>query len=100
MKTTNKGADGTSFHGHTIDATVLELLTALGEPTYSDNSGTDKVNYEWIMETNKGDVFTVYDWKEYMPLRDHEVITWHIGGRREYHTLDAQTELLASLVKS
>lgn len=97
MKHTKKSAVGTSFHMHTINATVTELLNILGKPTYGNNDGTDKVNFEWVMETDKGTVFTVYDWKAYRALDYDEVLSWHIGGHTGYITLDAQTELLEAL---
>ena len=31
------------------------------------------------METDEGNVFTIYDWKEYRKISDIEVIEWHIG---------------------
>ncbi len=65
MKKTEKSANGTSFHDVTITASINDLTRLLGEPTYVDNTGMDKVNYEWNCQTYEGDVFTVYSWKEY-----------------------------------
>ncbi len=78
-KKTNSSTDGTSFQGITIFANVQDLTRAFGEPTIQDNTGEDKVNFEWDMETDEGNVFTIYDWKEYRKISDIEVIEWHIG---------------------
>jgi len=71
---------GTSFHFHTVEATPNQLKKILGEPVYEENTGDSKVNFEWELETNNGDVFTVYDYKEYRPIGMDEKIKWHIGG--------------------
>lgn len=97
MKKTTKEATGTSFHGSTINATVNELTAILGKPDCYTNDGEDKVNFEWEMETDNGDIFTVYDWKEYRPLDKDEIIRWHIGGMSEGITTQAQAELVSAL---
>jgi len=67
-----------SFHGTSISASVEELVAAFGKPPYIDNTGEDKVNYEWCLQLD-GEPFTIYDWKEYeTPMGLHQ---WHIGGR-------------------
>ena len=68
MRKTSKSSGGTSFHGTEIRTTVHTLRKLLGEPEYSGNDGEDKVNFEWVMETEDGGVFTVYDWKEYKEI--------------------------------
>jgi hypothetical protein len=93
MKTTTKTANGTSFHGTMINCTVQTLKDILGTQTYGNNDGQDKVNYEWVMETKDGDVFTVYDWKEYRSLNDTDMIEWHIGGHDKHVTEQAKNEL-------
>jgi hypothetical protein len=97
MKQTDKSADGTSFHDHTFSATVGDLRKALGEPYCEQNDGEDKVNFEWIMETEDGTVFTVYDWKEYRQLDENEDIEWHIGGRSGLTTGKALSEITKAL---
>lgn len=94
MKHTKKSAAGTSFHNTTIWATPYILKIMLGEPTYSQNDGYDKVNYSWNMETTDGDVFTVYDWKEYKPLIDDEMYCFHIGGKSKNITDIACNEII------
>ncbi len=71
---------GTSYHHHSIDASVKQLKAILGQPTYESNDGGDKVNFEWVRETPNGSVFTVYDYKEYRKLKQNEIVNWHIGG--------------------
>jgi hypothetical protein len=97
MKQTDKSADGTSFHDHIFSATVEDLRKALGEPYCEQNDGEDKVNFEWILETEEGEPFTVYDWKEYRPLAEDEVIEWHIGGRSGLTTEKALLEIREAL---
>ena len=93
MKRTKKDADGTSFWGSTIDSTVNALKSVLGKPSYVDNGCGDKINFEWILETDNSDVFTVYDWKEYRKLDLDEVVTFHIGGHSKRVTEQALKEI-------
>ena len=96
-KKTNSSTDGTSFQGVTIFANVQDLTRAFGEPTIQDNTGEDKVNFEWDMETDEGDVFTIYDWKEYRKLDLDEQIEWHIGSNSRSISGDAQYEVMREL---
>ena len=100
MKATSKEIDGTSFHETTIKCSVATLRKVLGEPDYEPNDGEDKINFEWVMETNDGDVFTVYDWKEYRSLNENEMIEWHIGGRNKKSTEQAKSEIREAIVRS
>jgi hypothetical protein len=100
MKLTTKGADGTSFHDTTINCSVSTLKKVLGEPQYECNDGSDKVNFDWTMETDEGDVFTVYDWKEYRSLNENEMIEWHIGGMSKQVTEQARREIREVIAKS
>jgi hypothetical protein len=95
-KKTYQDVDGTSFHGVVIRATVDQLAKAFGEP-YDNNSGDDKVNFEWDMETDEGEVFTIYDWKEYRPLQRDEYVTWHIGAKSKSDSNVAEREILKAL---
>lgn len=96
-KKTNQSINGTSFHDVTIRASVQDLTRALGEPSYVDNSGEDKVNFEWDLETEDGDVFTIYDWKEYREISDIEVIEFHIGAHSKSVSNVAKTEIQKQL---
>ena len=94
MKATTKSTGGTSFHGVEFSATVGDMRRVLGAPTYESNDGRDKVNMEWVFETESGGVFTIYDWKEYIPLRDNQMISWHIGAHGAMTSLEALNELM------
>jgi hypothetical protein len=97
-KKTYKNVDGTSFHGVTIRATVEQLTNAFGEPD-DNNTGEDKVNFVWDMETEEGDVFTIYDWKHYRSLDLDEVIEWHIGSHSKSISNTALEEIKLLLNK-
>ena len=96
-KKTYKSADGTSFHGTTIRATVNQLISAFGEPSDDSNTGEDKVNFEWDMETEDGEVFTIYDWKEYRMIDVDEYVVWHIGAMNKSVCNTAEDEILKKL---
>lgn len=100
MHQTTKSAGGTSFHGHTVNASVAHLKSVLGTPMDANNSGEDKTNFEWTMETETGDVFTVYDWKHYRPLSETERVNWHIGARTSTGANIAKSELMQALLKA
>jgi hypothetical protein len=96
-KKTYQSTDGTSFHGVTIRATVNQLISAFGEPSDDSNTGEDKVNFEWDMETEEGEVFTIYDWKKYRMIDVDEYVIWHIGAMSKSVSYDAERELLKAL---
>jgi len=76
----NGKTNGSSFKGY-IKATYNDLVRALGEPTYSEPSGDDKVQKEWVVEF-KGNVFTIYDWKTFNPeYTMTKLDEFNIGGR-------------------
>ncbi len=87
----------TSFHGDVFMATVEDLLAILGKPAYENNTGHDKTNFDWTMETADGEVFTVYDWNEYKPLDHDESIEWHIGGHDGNATGNGLSEIAEAL---
>jgi hypothetical protein len=96
-KKTYQNTDGTSFHGVVIRATVNQLISAFGDPSMEYNTGEDKVNFEWEMETNEGEVFTIYDWKYYRPLSSDEFVTWNIGAKSKSVCNTAEREILKAL---
>lgn len=96
MKKTSKSPAGTSHHGHTIRATRQELIDALGQPD-AVGDADEKSLYEWHRETENGDVFTIYDWKEYYHHSAEVQLSWHIGGYSSAAALSAQRELQAWL---
>jgi hypothetical protein len=96
-KQTNQSANGTSFHDVTIKTSANKLISVLGEPHWVNNTGEDKVNFEFIFETDEGDVFTIYDWKHYRKLDLDEIIEWHIGSHSRMISWDAQDEITKEL---
>ena len=100
MKKTNKRVSGTSFHDSIVTASVDQLIQVLGEPNEDSNTGQDKVNFEWEMELESGEVFTVYDWKEYRMLRTYEMIEWHIGGFDPATTDRAAKQIMQAILSS
>ena len=96
-KKTYQITDGTSFYGITIRASVDELTNAFGEPSMEYNTGEDKVNFEWEMETEDGEVFTIYDWKEYRKLDLDQKVEWHIGAKGLLTSITAKEEILKAL---
>lgn len=96
MRFTTKSSGGTSFHGTTFTATVAELRKVLGIPA-DNNSGRDKVNFEWKKQTETGSVFTVYDWKTYRPLKEDELVNWHIGAHSKRTSQEALCEIEMAL---
>jgi hypothetical protein len=93
LKSTSKEANGTSFHNSTVRASVNELIEVVGKPTYENNIGQDKVNIEWVLEDDNGNVITIYDWKEYRKIGYDEKIVWHIGGKNKDITDNAKEEI-------
>ena len=94
MKLTDQDSTGTSFHDVTIQTTLSRLIEILGTPQYCKNDGEDKVNVSYDCETANGDVFTIYDWKEYRSIGMNEQMIFHIGGKSKHITQQAKKELM------
>lgn len=78
----NSKANGTSLSGYLPKVTYRQLVEILGEPTYNEPSGDNKVQREWVLEDEDGDVFTVYDWKTYDEFYTTNHNTrWHVGSK-------------------
>lgn len=88
--------DGTSWHGTTLMASRKTLCDLLGQP-HSFGDVDDKVQYEWFLETSTGVPFTIYDWKEYRELAEHDTVEWHIGGHSREDTILAVKDLRFAL---
>lgn len=99
MKQTSQSAIGTKFYGTILVATVNDLKKVLGKPLYQHNTGDDETNFEWISETNDGQVFTVYDLNENHPLSSTEDVRWRIGGKNHYITMQAHEEIIQAIIK-
>lgn len=90
-------SSGTSFHDSKILTSISELKEKFGEPRYEENFGTDKTNIEWVGETENGDIFTIYDWKEYRVLSETEYIYFNIGAKEKWISEQAKNELVKLL---
>ena len=97
MKATTQSSNMTSFHGHTFRATVNEIIEFCGDPDSVCNDSGDKVQYDWVFETEDGRVFTIYDWKEYRLFGPDETIEWHIGAHDSYTASTGLKEILEAL---
>jgi len=93
MRHTSSRASGTSFFGEYIKTSLKVMRSILGDESSNHFSGDGKVQYEWIRETDNGDVVTFYDYKHYRKIMENEVISWHIGGYNKQSTIDARLEL-------
>jgi hypothetical protein len=61
--------------------TYYELFNTLGQPTYDNDSHSDKVQVEWVIEW-QDEVYTIYDWKTYdREYTINELNTWSIGSK-------------------
>lgn len=98
-KHTEKSGSGTSFHSVVLSATPRQLIDLFPNSYHSNNDGRDKVNFDFTLETESGEVFTIYDWKEYRPLEMDEVIEWHLGGLNEQTCLQGKAEVIELLIK-
>ena len=67
-----------SFHGDTVTTTASKLIEVCYD--YADqNTGDDKVNFDFFFKMPNGNRFYVYDWKEYRVINEDEYIEFHIG---------------------
>ena len=72
---------GTYLVGKLIGYTYSELVDLMGEPTFTEGSGDDKVQKEWVV-IDGDNVFTIYDWKTYdVEYTITENTVWNIGGK-------------------
>jgi hypothetical protein len=92
-KLSDKSANHTSYHGIGIKSTLNLLRKVIGKPQDLNNTGEDKTNVDYVCETEDGDVFTIYDWKEYRKIGDDEVINFHIGAHTDRIAFNAKQEL-------
>lgn len=96
MKLSSKDPTGTSFWGSTVLATYNQLCEILGGPP--QGGGSSKSLHDWTCETELGELFTVYDWKEYRDFGKDEPVYFHIGGHNEETTELAKKEIEKKLI--
>lgn len=85
--------NGCSFYGSTIYTTVSILRDEIGEPVMQANTGEDKINFMWVCELEDGEVFTIYDWKEYRVIDEDETIEFNIGAKTGWESTEAEYAL-------
>jgi len=90
--------NGTYKVGSLVGVTYWDLKYALGNPSFDEASGDDKIQKEWVVKYN-GEIFTIYDWKtfneEYTVC---ELKLWSIGGKTDPSEFEA--EVLSKIEKS
>lgn len=91
MKYTEQDPSGTYFVA-IFKTTFAKLVEKIGKPSVYYG---DKTFYEWYLETEEGDVFTIYDWKESFAPSKNMPYEWHIGAKSEEVGKKAVAELKA-----
>ena len=87
-------ANGTSYYGHEIRATLNELKELYGEP---DNGDDDKVKHDWVLQMNDKTIFTIYDWKQRL-MPGAVQTNWHVGGFCSHDTSKAKNMIELELI--
>ena len=81
FRVTNNYRDSnmTALMGY-VNTTYARLVEVFGQPI--NGSGDGKVNSEWIIKFNNGEVATIYNYKTgTTPTDDYD---WHIGGNKKW----------------
>lgn len=87
---TAPSVNGTSLVGYLKGFTFDNLVNVLGQPTFDEPSGDDKVQVEWVVEYD-GEVYTVYDWKTYnREFTLNNLTEWNVGGKSKATTFIAE----------
>ena len=85
IDTAKRATYSTSFFGDIIQCSKIDMVEILGEPTITKSfDELSKTFNEWILTTEEGYTFTVYDYwtvGENVYYNDYEIIDWHIGAR-------------------
>jgi hypothetical protein len=90
----------TCWLGHTIitkPRKLIELAKKVNAEYFNDNDGSDKSNFDFIFLNSEGNVFTVYDWKEYRPLDLDENVEFHIGAHNNENASQGVIDLNKAL---
>ena len=86
LKKIEQGQDsstGTSLKGYMYGVSYSKLIEVFGEPTYPNESGDGKVQFEWVFDY-KGEPFTLYDWKTYdREYTMNELTKWNVGALKD-----------------
>lgn len=76
-------AIGTGFQDRIIEATLPEMMGALGEPEELEDIGDGKVKFRWVHNVMSGGIariVTVYDYKTDGAIGPTRKVRWHVGG--------------------
>lgn len=94
-----KRISGTSRKDRLNGWSYKQMVQAFGNPTFSQPSGDNKVQKEWVFERKSdGACFTVYDWKS--ATEDYAMnfnTNWNVGGKG--YAGEFVTDLLKHLKK-
>ena len=83
-KISNKSNSGTDFADKTFKSAISKLTQTFGEPQYNTNSNFAwDMFFCWTCETEAGDIFTIYDWKEENKPEKFDVISFRIGAKNK-----------------
>jgi len=78
---TAPSVNGTFLVGKLENYSYDALVDTLGEPTFSEPSGDDKTQVEWVVKFDD-QIFTIYDWKTYdRDFTLNQLDVWHVGGK-------------------
>jgi len=87
---TDPNASGTSLSNY-VEASYAQLVSLFGAPSYNETSADDKVDVEWVLANEEGQVVTIYNWKDYdggHRARSSLSYRWHIGSRGGIEALE------------
>ena len=72
---------GTSWFGYELYTTKKELIKKLGIKPKECCDGKSQYDWwcEYVDESGKSIIFSIYDWKESIKIKDDTKIYWHIG---------------------
>ena len=88
-----QATNGTYKVGSLKDIYYKELVEILGEPTYDEPSGDNKVQVEWVIKY-KDLLYTIYDWKTFdKGYTENELTIWSVGGNKN------ATQLINKILK-
>jgi hypothetical protein len=86
------------FTNHRVLASVNQLIAVCGEPSHRGKV-EEEVQFGWDMQTEEGDFFAVFDWKENREFPEDEILIWNIASQNAYASAIGQEEVLEALDK-
>jgi len=65
-----------------IACSYRQIVDAFGRPAVSDNSGWEKTNFKWFLETDNGTPFSIYNrFEQGRTISMDEVVEWNIESK-------------------